>query len=457
MKHQNQVRRFGHWVVGAVIMTLPGLASASGFQLSEHSAESTGRANSGGAAMSDDSTSVAWNPANLVLIDDNDLAFSSTLIRLGADFTKISATDAIGQPLSGTEGGSVGKLGMTPGMFYAQRINERMVWGVGLTAPFGLATDYEAGSIFRYQALYSKVAILQLNPSLGISISDNFSVGFGLDFQYMTVKLSSSVDFGLVCFSEVDPLTCSGLGYTPQNNDGYGELEGSSTGFGLNFGATYHYSHGRVGITYRSQIEHQLRGTGKFFNVPALFLAQGVFVNSGIRADFDTPDLLQISWYHEINDRWRISADFSRSGWSSFQELRVRYDNPLQPDTVETEGWENVSRYAIGVDFDMNDSFTLRAGVALDVSPIPEPVPFAGATSPSPSRTARLPGADRTWLAFGATWNMSPNTQLSTAWAHLFLDDDIRFDHSGALGDRIIGSFEADADILSLQVSHQFD
>jgi long-chain fatty acid transport protein len=457
MKQLHQVTRFRPMVISAVIAALPGLAFASGFQLSEFSAESLGRANSGGAAMADDATAIVWNPANLVLLDDPEVVFSSAIIRLGADFTKISATDAIGQPLSGNEGGPVGKLGMVPGMFYAERLNDRMVWGVSFTAPLGLSTTYDAGSIFRYQAYYSRVAVLQVNPSIGISLSDNFSIGFGLDVQYMSVKLTSAVDYGLVCFSQVDPLTCSGLGLSPQNNDGLAEIEGDSVGWGLNFGATYHYDSGRVGIAYRSGIEHQLRGQAKFFNTPSIFLAQGVFTNSAIGADFDTPDLLSISWYHEINEDWRISADYSATGWSSFQELRVIYDNPLQPDTVEEEGWNDVTRYSLGVDFDLNETWTLRGGLAFDVSPIPDPVPFGGATAPSPSRTARLPGGDRFWIAFGATYALTDDTQISVAWDHLFLDDDIPFDKSGSLGDRIIGTFEADADIVSLQVSHQFD
>jgi long-chain fatty acid transport protein len=457
MKQQHTVQRFRPMVIGTIIAALPGLAFASGFQLSEFSAESLGRANSGGAALADDATAVVWNPANLVLIDDPEVIFSSAVIRLGADFTKISATDAIGQPLSGNEGGPVGKLGMVPGVFYAQRLNDRMVWGVSVTAPFGLSTTYDAGSIFRYQAYYSRVAIMQLNPSIGISLSDSFSIGFGLDVQYMTVKLTSAVDFGLVCFQQIDPLTCTGLGLSPQNNDGFGELTGDSMGFGMNFGATYHYGSGRIGLAYRSSVEHQLRGDGKFFNVPAAFLAQGVFTNSPIRADFTTPDLLSISWYHEINEDWRISADYSATGWSSFQELRIRYDNPLQPDTVEEEGWDDVTRYAFGVDYTLNDSFTLRSGVAYDVSPIPDPVPFAGATGPTTaSRTARLPGGDRFWFALGATYAMDEDTQVSIAWDHLFLDNDIPFDKTGTLQDRIIGTFEADADILSFQVSHQF-
>jgi long-chain fatty acid transport protein len=457
MKQQHTVQRFRPMVIGTIIAALPGLAFASGFQLSEYSAESLGRANSGGAAMADDATAVAWNPANLVLIDDPEVVFSSAVIRLGADFTKISATDAIGQPLSGNEGGSVGKLGMVPGAFYAERINDRMVWGISMTAPFGLSTTYDAGSIFRYQAYYSRVAVMQLNPSIGISLSDNLSVGFGLDVQYMTVKLTSGIDFGTVCFAQVDPLTCTGLGLSPQNNDGFAELAGDSMGFGMNFGATYHYDNGRFGIAYRSAVEHQLEGDGKFFNVPSIFLAQGVFTNSAMKGDFSTPDLLSISWYHEINENWRISADYSRTGWGTFEELRIRYDNPLQPDTVEEEGWEDVARYALGVDYTMSDTFTLRAGVAFDRSPIPDPTPFA-ATTPSvgASRTARLPGADRWWVAFGATYNMDENTQVSVAWDHLFLDDDIPFDHGGSLGDRVIGTFEADADILSFQLSHQF-
>lgn len=458
MKHEIKARKVGAIVASTLLATLPGVASASGFQLSEYSAESLGRANSGGAAMADDATALAWNPANLVLIDDPEFVISSSVVRLGADFTKISATDALGQPLAGGEGGSVGKLGLVPAMYWAQRLNERTVWGVSFTSPFGLSTDYDPDSIFRYQTVYNKVAILQINPAIGWQVSDNFSLGFGIDFQYMTVKLTQMVDYGTVCFGQLDPLTCQGFGLVPQQRDGYAELEGDGTGWGFNFGATYHYDSGRVGMQYRSSVSHSLDGTGKFLAVPPQFLGLGVFQNSGIEADFKSPELISLSWYHQLNDQWAISADYSYTGWDSFQELLVRYDNPLQPPTREEFAWTNVSRYSFGVDYELNSDWTLRAGYAFDESPVVEPVPFGtGLTSPEPSRSARLPDADRQWISFGASWSLEDNLQVHLSYNHLFLDDDIRLDHTGSMNDRIIGTFEADADIISFQMNHQFD
>lgn len=462
MKQNKSASKFGLLLASAALAALPMTAGAAGFQLSEHSAESLGRANAGGAAAADDATAVVWNPANLVLVKKPEMIVSNSLIRLGADFDKISATDAIGQPLSGGEGGDVGKLGGTPGLFYAAPLNDKASWGISLTAPFGLSTDLDADSIFRYQAIYSAVAIIQINPSVGYQIYDNWSIGAGLDFQFMRVKLTQAVDFGAVCFGTLDPITCQGIGLTPQNVDGYAELEGDSFDWGWNVGITYHYDHGRIGAAYRSTVKHGLDGDATFLGSPAAFVSQGVFTNSGITADFETPDFVSVSWMHELDEKWTITADWTYTEWSSFQELRVNYDNPLQPDTVEEEGWKNVSRFSLGLDWEYNEDWTFRAGIAYDESPIPDPDPatFGQAVAPGfefdASRTARLPGADRRWIAFGATWKMNEHTEISAAWDHLYLNDDIPFDHTGSTGDRVVGFYEADADILSLQMRHIF-
>src|SRR5580765_7843473 len=85
-------------------------ASASNFQLTEQSVTSLGRAHSGGAAVAEDASSIWYNPAGLSNLSGSEILGGYSLIRLTGDFTKTSATDAIGQPLSGGEGGKVGKL-----------------------------------------------------------------------------------------------------------------------------------------------------------------------------------------------------------------------------------------------------------------------------------------------------------------------------------------------------------
>jgi long-chain fatty acid transport protein len=130
-------------LTGAVLAAVAPGAYASNFQLTEQSVTSLGRAHSGGAAVAEDSSSIWYNPAGLTQLSDSEILGGYSLIRFGADFTKTSATDAFGQPLSGGEGGSVGKLGGPVFVYYAQPLSHNLTFGFGINTPFGLATKYD--------------------------------------------------------------------------------------------------------------------------------------------------------------------------------------------------------------------------------------------------------------------------------------------------------------------------
>lgn len=427
----------------AVAAALPTTTMAAGFQLTEQSVSGLGRAFGGAAAFAEDASTVFYNPAGLTALD-TELVIGGSLIALGADLDRDVAVDAIGQPLTGGEGGDVGKLGGVPILYYAQRLNDDWVFGMGVNAPFGLATDYDPNWIGRYQGVYSQVSTLNLNPSLGWRIDDNWSLGFGLDVMNFRVKLTNVVDYGAVCYGTVNPVTCNALGLNPQGHDGYAEIEGDSWGYGFNIGALWQNETTRVGLHYRSRVKQDLEGDSRFENAPDVFTAQNVFVNTGIKADFETPETISLSIVHAFNEDWTISGDITRTGWDTFQEIRVQYDSN-QPDTVQPENWKDVTRYSVGVDWQFSDDWTFRSGVALDQSPVEDQY-----------RTVRLPDDDRTWLSFGATWHLSEASEMDFGYAHLFISDNIPFAETGSQGDTVTGTYEASADIAGVAFRYRF-
>jgi len=450
MTHKNTVRGAVAVVLGAALAA-PMTASAAGFHLIEQGNRGLGHAYAGGAAFADDASTIYFNPAGMTRLDRDELNLGVAVIDLRGDFTKESATDAVGQPLSGGEGGNIGDgAAAIPNIYYHRKINDEWHFGLGIGAPFGLATDYDENSIFRYQARRSDVAIINVNPSLAYQIDNNWSVGFGLNIQYMEVELSNAVDFGAVCFDQVDPTTCSALGLRPQEADGSARIKGDGVGYGWNLGLLWEGDQTRFGVHYRSQVSHDLTGDARFEGRPAIFVDpsqdNNPFDNTGVDAAFDTPDSLSVSVAHELDDRWTLMGDITWMGWSTFDELRVDFNNPVQPDTVEPQNYQDDMRYAIGADYRHNDRWTLRAGIAYDESPVQERY-----------RTARLPDDDRTWFSFGATLRQSANSEWDFAFTHLMLDDSIRLNHDGGQGDNIQGEYEVSANIVGLSYRYLFD
>jgi len=431
----------------ASIAAVPLASYAAGFSLTEQSVTGLGRSFAGGAAMANDATTIYYNPAGITRLKSDEAVVGASVISLTADFDKTSGTDAIGNPLSGGEGGPVGKLGGPATLYYASKLNDDWYWGFGFNAPFGLATEYDRDWVGRYQATYSRVMIINIQPTIARKVSEEFSWGFGLDIQYMEVKLENALDFGSICFGQVGPVTCTGLGLTPQGADGYVSLEGNSVSYGWNGGLLWEHDGTRLGVTYRSQVKHSLEGDADFSNTPAVFAGLGVFTDTGIEADFDTPELISFGVVREVNDEWTVSFDLTRTGWDSFQELRVRFDNPNQPDSVQPEHWNDVYKASIGADWRMNAAWTLRAGYGYDNSPVADA-----------DRTARLPDGDRTWLSAGATWHYSDRTDISVGYAYLQLGggDPLAFDQTGATQDHIVGTYEGDANIVGFEMRMTF-
>jgi len=460
-----------NWAVplaAAVVAALPVAASAANFQLTEQSVTSLGRAHSGGAAAAEDSSSIWYNPAGLSNLSGTEILGGYSLIRFNADFTKTSATDATGQPLSGGEGGKVGKLGGPAFVYFSTPINDKLSFGFGITTPFGLATKYDDNSIFRYQAIYTSVLVVNYNPTIAWKINDDVSLGFGLDYQHMDVKLTNDVDYGTACFSQLAPATCTSIGLTPQGHDGLFSAQASGTGTGWNAGVLWKInSDNRIGFSYRSSVKHDLSGGASFTNVPVQFAAIPQFQAQGISSNFKTPQMWSLSYAWQIDPQWTAFADWSYTGWSSFDKLDIAFANKSQGanDAVVDEGLSNVNRYSVGADFRFNDAWTFRGGVALDLTPVPDPSAPCNTAASNPactndlnaSRTARLPDGDRKWISLGATWRVSDHSQWDIGYAHLFLGSSLAFNQTNGAGeDHIVGTFKADADILGVSYRYKF-
>ena len=258
------------------------------------------------------------------------------------------------------------------------------------------------------------------------------------------VILSSAVDFAAL------------LGQTPGSDDGYVELTGdnlSDPAFGYNFGLQYALSEASTfGFSYRSEVDIDVEGDADF-RVPssaALLVATGRFIDTGLKAGITLPASLSLSFSHQL-DKITWLADITWTGWSSFDELRIKFDNASQPDGVTTEDWDDSLRYSVGLDYQYSPNIVLRGGIALDETPVPS----------AERRTPRLPGNDRTWLSFGASYVLDETLSIDVGYSHLFIDDakinnELESESSDNVKAVLAGEYEATVDILSVQLNWNY-
>lgn len=429
--------------LGCVVFTTSLTAQAAGFALIEQSASGMGNAFAGAAATAEDASTIFFNPAGMTYLPDNQLSIALHAIKPAANFDndgshRAAATGGLATP--GGDGGDAGSWAFVPNIFYAKEVNPNVRLGIGISAPFGLKTEYDKDWVGRYQAIKSELQTININPSIAFKINDRVSLGFGVSAMRAEADLTNAVDFGTF------------LGVF-QRRDGFVQVKGDDWGFGWNVGAIFQLSDAtRLGVAYRSQVHQKLKGDVNFSNVPAPLAANPAFGNGTISAKLTTPDSLSASLFHHLNDEWDLMGDLTWTNWSKFENLTiVRTSGTLSGQNLNSvpENWDDTIRASVGASYRYSDALKIRLGFAYDESPVP-----------SKFRTPRIPDSDRYWLSLGGSYKLSEASSLDFGYAHLFVQDSsvnkVTDTSTAVLRDTVKGDYESQVNILSVQYTHNF-
>jgi long-chain fatty acid transport protein len=443
-------------VVLASVVGVPAVGRAAGFMLFEQSARGLGSAFGGEAAAAEDASTIYYNPAGLGWIAGTQVVGAGFAIMPSATFENHGSTlnAALGGGrLRGGEGGDAGELGLVPTIFVAHELGDGFHVGLGVSVPFGLETRYERGWIGRYHALSSRLETTNVNPTIAYRPTEWLAIGVGADIEYAKARLTNAIDLGGVCEifgtrAGLPPGACTALGFAPQSLDGVVKISGDDWGAGFNAGVMVApWSTTRIGLAYRSNIEHELRGRATFFlpkKADLLRRASGALVDTGGSAEVDLPERVSLAAFHEIDRHWAILADVTWTRWSRFDELVFQFANPKQPTIVQPEGWRDSFRYALSVRYTASRAVELRLGAAYDESAIPD----------ASLRTPRIPDADRVWIAAGVAWRPTSLVRVDVGYAHIFSPQTSIDNRDPVTGHVIRGDYSAEANIVGVQMTY---
>lgn len=433
-----------------------GAAQASGFALREQSTSALGTAFGSSAAGGDDLSYLFFNPAAITRLSGHQVLGTIAVIMPQVSFHDGSASTRTGVPIAGGDGGKdVAPDEAVPvfyGLWDVQRafdLDQNIKVGLGVNVPFALESDYADGWVGRYHALQSRLRTFNVNPNVAWEVIPGLSVAAGFQVQYADARLTNAVDYGSIA-------QAAGFGAAarPGQQDGRASIEGDDLGYGYNFGLLYEpWAGTRFGAAFRSSIDHTLKGDAQFTygnSIGQIIAARsGAFVDSKATARLTTPWTASFGFHQAIDADWAVMGTVERTGWSSFDELRIKFQNPNQPDSVTDESWNDTWFGALGVSWRPADGWTLTGGVAWDQSPVP-----------GKKRTPRIPSGNRTWLAIGAGWQPLANVAVNFGYAHLFSPDaDINLtasEEGNAFRGNLSGRVETAIDIVSLQARLSF-
>src|SRR5690606_14314308 len=130
--------------------------------------------------------------------------------------------------------------------YFVYNYSSKLKFGASLTSPYGGAANYDNHWVGRYDVQQMLLLTLNFNPAIAYQINDWVSVGGGFAIEYANLYQTVAI-----------PLNAQ--------VDGQATVKVDNVSSGFNLGVMFTPQETtKIGIAYRSQIIHQLRGSISF-------------------------------------------------------------------------------------------------------------------------------------------------------------------------------------------------
>lgn len=418
----------------AVAAAMASTAHAAGFQLTEQSALGLGRSYAGIGVDGTDLSGVYFNPASMTLHKGTAIQAGLVGIGMNLDYADHEKDEY-------DQNGRNGR-GYIPHGYIVHQINDKTWFGLSMTVPFGMSTEFDKNWIHADHGTDSEILSVDINPNFAFKLSEKISIGGGVSFQYVDASLGMGVN-------------AHGANLIRS------EVEADNYAWGWNVGVMFTpVENVRIGLSYRSSIEHNAKGkvttSGAALTGPL----------SGPAGSFDSSTTVEAPAWAMLSAAWDVNKNISLyatlrwADWSSFERVTTKIsalegltdpEDPTNPITILKRMsdipnyWKDTYLMSIGGDWRVSDFWTLRGGIGYETSPIDK----------KELRTAIIPDADRLWLSIGSTFHWSKDFQTDVAFTHLRgVHERSLYDHTDG---HEIGKFrKLDAWLVGVQAQYRF-
>lgn len=379
-----------------------------------------------GVAYGTDGLAAAANPATMM-----DVEMDTMRIDAGGEFfNPPRAMQHVSGALGNTDEKSGSNLFLIPSMGGIYKFNRKIVVGMAAIGA-GFNTRYDQtvrdangvdichdgdpntnGSYFYNfncnadsNTVGMQLMQMQMLPSVAYKINKQHTVGASMAIAIQTFRA-----YGFGAFES--------LGFAGTTSNVSGEGNDWSYGGGARLGYLGSFDKGRfkVGLNYASRV--YMKPFEKYKN---LFAEDG---------DFDIPSHYAIGIAYKIDPKWTVAADVQRINYGEIESVSNRGPNvvdindvnPLCPGVDTTEcllggdkgmgmGWESMTVYKLGLNYDYSDQWSVRGGVNYGKAPIPEDQVLFNLVAPATTEKHFM---------LGASYRPSPNVEWSFNYVHAF-------------------------------------
>ncbi|MBU2977196.1 porin [Alteromonas sp. C1M14] len=422
----------------SLAVTLTGLFSSSvfaaGFQVNEHSANGLGRAMAGQAALPENATILATNPAAITAFRTSQFSAQVSYLDPEIDIRGEMSTN-ISEPVDASEE-NIAESAIIPSLFYTSVINDKLSWGLGLFTSYGLATDYSDSYNALNYADEAEIFSFTVNPAIAYKVTDTLSLGLGLNITYADAKISTSIPqvFG------------TAIGNAELGNLTIVEMSGDDIGYGWNVGVFWEPTRDtNVGLSYRAETQLELEGEIKS-DLGVLIPEVDALYNQGGSLDLNFAAITELAVSQKLNEKWSVQASVNYTDWSTFDKLEANLDSGYTL-LLKEEDFEDTWRWSAGVTYQYDEQLTLRAGYAYD----------EGAVSYA-HRSLSIPDTDRHWVSVGGTYKITESTNVDLAYVYIKgREADVYQEETlGSITTALTATEHATAQIFSVQVNTAF-
>lgn len=436
-----------------LLVVFSGAVNASGFQLLE-AGSGLGNAFAGSAAKANDASTIFWNPAGMTQLEAREVSGGMAAVRPSFKFSDKGSSVGVFGP-GGTagagDGGDAGHWAFIPNGYLSWALNKDLYVGIGLSGPFGNATQYDDPWRGSAQSDEFDIKTMNINPSIAYRVNDKVSLGAGVSWQKIEADYYRQV--------AIRPALVSGRPLALPQVRSHMSIEDDA--WGWNIGALFTLSPStKVGVSYRSTIQYhtkgkvKLEGDGTFAGnatASALAAAGGA---SDVEADLKVPDTFILSVTQQLSDRWEMLGDVSWTGWSSIQDVDIdRTSGPQNGASAQVlhANFQDTYRVALGANYKYTDAIKFMFGIAYDQTPVKN----------STTRLTSLPDNDRTWFTFGTQWKPAKNQTLELGAAYLYIPKTKINQNETTLNPltnrgTVVGEYDSSVWILGAQYSMAF-
>lgn len=230
----------------------------------------------------------------------------------------------------------------------------------------------------------------ELDTAFAFSIFDGHSIGVSVDWHIQRAKLKGLQNFD-------NPLFSSHPGHV--TNRGYNYSQGCGVTIGY-YGQFCDWL--SVGVTYRPKTK--MHRFSKYDG----FLAQ--------HGRLDIPERISGGFAVYLWPCWTIAFDVEYYRWKPIKSL----SNPLLPNVLVSLlgenngagfGFRNQTKYHVGIDYNINDCWIVRAGYVHSETPT---------RNSQTAANSLIDDLVQDYITVGFTWNYSCSLEVSALYAHGF-------------------------------------